>query len=81
MQRGAHFAFSRSVPMQHDARFGIFDVSWGGPMWPSEGVRNICKTNAFFQYFENESKKEGVPEADAKALPCSVAITLNTGKR
>ena len=32
-------------------------------------------------YFEKESKKEGAPGADARALPCSVAITLNTRKR
>ena len=57
MQRGAHFAFSGSVPMQRDARFGIFDVSWGGLMWPSEGVRNICKTNAFFNSLKTNRKR------------------------
>ena len=34
-----------------------------------------------FVYVEKESKKEGAPGADARALPCSVAITLNTEKR
>ena len=58
MQRGG-------VPMQRGARLGIFDVPLGSPTWPSEGSRNIYKTNAFL-HFENESKKKGAPEADAK---------------
>ena len=47
MQRGARFAFSGSVPMQRGARFGIVDVLLGGPTWPTEGVTNMYKTNAF----------------------------------
>ena len=47
MQRGARFAFSGSVPMQRGVRFGVFDVPLGGPTWPSEGVPNMYKTNAF----------------------------------
>ena len=47
MQRGVRFASSGRVPMQRGARFGIFDVPLGGPTWPSEGVQNICKLNAF----------------------------------
>ena len=45
MQRGARFAFSGSVLMQRDGRFGIFAVLLGGPTWPSEGGRNIYKPN------------------------------------
>ena len=37
MQRGAHFAFSGSVPMQRGDRFRIFDVPLGGPTWPQRG--------------------------------------------
>jgi hypothetical protein len=47
MERGAHFAFSGSVPMQRGARFEVFDVPLSGPTWPSEGVPNMYKTNAF----------------------------------
>ena len=57
MQRAARFAFSGSVPMQRGARFGIFDVPMGGPTWPSEGVRNIYKPNAFLHILNMDRKR------------------------
>ena len=58
MQRGARFAFSGSVPMQRGARFGIFGVLWGGPTWPSEGVRNIYKPNVILHILRKFGKKK-----------------------
>ena len=57
MQRGDRFAFSGSVPMQRGARFGVFDVPLGGPTWPSEGVPNMYKTNAFLHILKISRKR------------------------
>ena len=57
MQRGVHFAFSGSVPMQRGVRFGVFDVPLGGPTWPSEGVPNMYKTNAFLHILKSSRKR------------------------
>ena len=54
MQRGARFAFSGSVPMQRGARFRVLDVPLGGPTWPSEGVTNMYKTNAFLMVLKKQ---------------------------
>ena len=59
MQRGARFIFSGSVLMQRGARCWIFDVPLGTPTWPSEGVQNIYKTNAFL-YILNRNRKRRV---------------------
>ena len=57
MQRSVHFAFSGSVPMQRGVRFGVFDVPLGGPTWPSEGVPNMYKTNAFLHILKIGRKR------------------------
>ena len=57
MQRGTHFAFSGSVPMQRGDRLGIFHVPLGGPTWPSEGVLNIYKTNVILHILQSIEKR------------------------
>ena len=57
MQRGARFIFSGIVLMQRDARFWIFAVLLGGPTWPSEGVRNMYKTNVILHILRTIEKR------------------------
>ena len=57
MQRGAHFAFSGSVPMQRGDRFEIFDVPLGDPTWPSEDVLHIYKTNVILHILQSIEKR------------------------
>jgi hypothetical protein len=57
MQRGAHFEFLGSVPMQRGVRFWIFGVPLGSPTWPSEGIRDIYKTNVFFHILKTKRKR------------------------
>ena len=57
MQRGARFVLCRTVPMQRGACFLILGVPLGGPTWPSEGVRNIYKTNAFLHLLKTKRKR------------------------
>ena len=52
MQRGAHFAFSGSVPMQRGARFLIFGVRSMVQHEVDKGVENIYKINAIMHIFK-----------------------------
>ena len=51
------FFFRGSTPMQRGTRFWIFDIPSGSPKWPSEGIRHICKTNAFLHILKKNRKR------------------------
>ena len=58
MQRGVRFRIFRSILMQCDSRFAVFDVPTSASCWAHRGCQKCCKTNAFLSILNMRGGQE-----------------------